>query len=280
MRIDRPIGTLLLLWPTLWSLWIAGRGFPDGYNLLIFFCGVVVMRAAGCIVNDYADRHIDGHVERTKDRPLATGEISPKAAMVGFVILLIVALALVLQTNRMTIVYSFGGLALVIIYPYVKRWSHFPQVVLGMAWAWVVPMSFAAERGMVPVEALVIYLAVVAWTVVFDSFYAMVDRPDDRLIGVKSTALLWAELELLYIGLLQLLTLACLALAGYLFHRNGLFFFGLVGTAGLFAYQLWQARGRQRAACFRAFLNNHWVGLAIFVSLAVDIWLYPFPVAG
>ena len=280
MRIDRPIGTLLLLWPTLWSLWLAGRGLPDGYNLCIFCCGVVVMRAAGCIVNDYADRHIDGHVERTKDRPLATGEISPKAALVGFVILLMVAFALVLQTNRMTILYSFGGLALVIIYPYVKRWSHFPQVVLGMAWAWVVPMSFAAERGTVPVEALVIYLAVVAWTVVFDSFYAMVDRPDDRLIGVKSTALLWAERELLYIGLLQLLTLACLALAGFLFHRNGLFFFGLVGTAGLFAYQLWQARGRQRAACFRAFLNNHWVGLAIFVSLVVDIWLYPFTVAG
>lgn len=224
MRIDRPIGTLLLLWPTLWSLWLAGGGFPDGYNLCIFCCGVVVMRAAGCIVNDYADRHIDGHVERTKDRPLATGEISPKAALVGFVMLLMVAFALVLQTNRMTILYSFGGLALVIIYPYVKRWSHFPQVVLGMAWAWVVPMSFAAERGTVPAEALVIYLAVVAWTVVFDSFYAMVDRPDDRLIGVKSTALLWAERELLYIGLLQLLTLACLALAGYLFHRSGLFF--------------------------------------------------------
>ena len=280
MRIDRPIGTLLLLWPTLWSLWLAGRGFPDGYNLCVFCCGVVVMRAAGCIVNDYADRHIDGHVERTKDRPLVTGEISPQAALVGFVILLMVAFALVLQTNRMTILYSFGGLALVITYPYVKRWSHFPQVVLGMAWAWVVPMSFAAERGTVPAEALVIYLAVVAWTVVFDSFYAMVDRPDDRLIGVKSTALLWAERELLYIGLLQLLTLACLALTGYLFHRSGLFFFGLAGTAGLFVYQLCQARGRQRAACFRAFLNNHWVGLAIFVSLVADIWLYPFPVAG
>lgn len=276
-RLDRPIGTYLLLWPMLWALWFAGRGVPDSFNLFIFCCGVVVMRAAGCVVNDYADRDIDGYVERTKARPLATGEISPRDALIGFVILLAVAFLLVLQINQTAILLSFGGLVLVIVYPFTKRWSYLPQVVLGMAWAWVVPMSFAAERGTVPIEAFPIYVAVVAWAVVFDTFYAMVDRQDDGLLGIKSTALLWGKKELYYIGLLQCITVFCLALCGYLFHRNWLFAIGLVGVGGLFVYQLWSARGRQREACFQAFLNNHWVGLVIFLALLVDTWIYPFP---
>lgn len=276
MRLDKPIGTLLLLWPMLWSIWLAAKGAPQFSNLLIFICGVVVMRAAGCVINDYADRHVDGHVERTKNRPLVSGEISPGEALRLFFVLLLLAFLLVLQTNALTIQLAFLGLILTIFYPFVKRWSYFPQLVLGIAWAWVVPMSFAAEREMVPKEAIALFLAVVSWVMVFDSFYALVDRKDDQIIGIKSTVILWGERDLHFILLLQTLTLVSLFVCGKLFDRNWIFLLGIFVTAIIFSKQLWQARNRSPELCFEAFLSSQWVGAVLFGSLALDIWLYPF----
>ena len=276
MRLDRPIGTLLLLWPMLWSIWLAGKGVPSIFNLFIFICGVLVMRTAGCVINDYADRHVDGNVSRTKNRPIVSGEIEPREALGLLFVLLSLAFVLVLQTNALTIKLAFVGLVLTIFYPFVKRWSYFPQVFLGLAWAWVVPMSFAAEREVVPKEAGILFLAVVSWTVVFDSFYAMVDREDDQIVGIKSTVILWGERELLFISLLQLLTLVLLIVCGELFDRNWVFISGIFFTAIIFGRQLWLARERTPERCFEAFLSSQWVGAAIFGCLALDIWLYPF----
>ena len=276
MRLDRPIGTLLLLWPMLWSIWLAGKGVPSIFNLFIFICGVLVMRTAGCVINDYADRHVDGNVSRTKNRPIVSGEIEPRDALGLLFVLLSLAFVLVLQTNALTIKLAFIGLVLTIFYPFVKRWSYFPQVFLGLAWAWVVPMSFAAEREVVPKEAGILFLAVVSWTVVFDSFYAMVDREDDQIVGIKSTVILWGERELLFISLLQLLTLVLLIVCGELFDRNWVFISGIFFTAIIFGRQLWLARERTPERCFEAFLSSQWVGAAIFGCLALDIWLYPF----
>ena len=276
MRLDKPIGTLLLLWPMLWSIWLAAKGAPQFSNLLIFICGVVVMRAAGCVINDYADRHVDGHVKRTKNRPLVSGEISPREALRLFFVLLLLAFLLVLQTNALTIQLAFLGLILTIFYPFVKRWSYFPQLVLGIAWAWVVPMSFAAEREMVPKEAIALFLAVVSWAMVFDSFYALVDRKDDKIIGIKSTVILWGERDLHFILLLQTLTLVSLFVCGKLFDRNWIFLLGIFITAIIFSKQLRQARDRSPELCFEAFLSSQWVGAVLFGSLALDIWLYPF----
>ena len=276
MRLDRPIGTLLLLWPMLWSIWLAGEGVPSIFNLFIFICGVLVMRTAGCVINDYADRHVDGNVSRTKNRPIVSGEIEPREALGLLFVLLSLAFVLVLQTNALTIKLAFIGLVLTIFYPFIKRWSYFPQVFLGLAWAWVVPMSFAAEREVVPKEAGILFLAVVSWTVVFDSFYAMVDREDDQIVGIKSTVILWGERELLFISLLQLLTLVLLIVCGELFDRNWVFISGIFFTAIIFGRQLWLARERTPERCFEAFLSSQWVGAAIFGCLALDIWLYPF----
>ena len=276
MRLDRPIGTLLLLWPMLWSIWLAGKGVPSIFNLFIFICGVLVMRTAGCVINDYADRHVDGNVSRTKNRPIVSGEIEPREALGLLFVLLSLAFVLVLQTNALTIKLAFIGLVLTIFYPFVKRWSYFPQVFLGLAWAWVVPMSFAAEREVVPKEAGILFLAVVSWTVVFDSFYAMVDREDDQIVGIKSTVIFWGERELLFISLLQLLTLVLLIICGELFDRNWVFISGIFFTAIIFGRQLWLARERTPERCFEAFLSSQWVGAAIFGCLALDIWLYPF----
>ncbi len=276
MRLDRPIGSLLLLWPMLWSIWLAGKGVPSIFNLFIFICGVFVMRTAGCVINDYADRHVDGSVSRTKNRPIVSGEIEPREALGLFFVLLSLAFVLVLHTNALTIKLAFIGLALTIFYPFVKRWSYFPQVFLGLAWAWVVPMSFAAEREVIPKEAGILFLAVVSWTVVFDSFYAMVDREDDQIVGIKSTVIFWGERELLFISLLQLLTLALLIICGELFDRNWVFMSGIFFTALIFGRQLWLARDRTPERCFEAFLSSQWVGALIFGCLALDIWLYPF----
>ena len=275
LRFDRPIGTLLLLWPTLWSVWFAAEGLPDTRVVVIFCLGVVVMRAAGCVINDYADREIDGHVLRTKSRPLVTGEITPQAALKVFAGLLIVAFLLVLQTNTLTVILSFIGALLVTLYPFVKRWTYLPQIVLGLTWGWVVPMSFAANRGLVPLEAWALYVAVVLWTVAFDTFYAMVDREDDERAGIKSIALLWGDKVVRYIGLLQMSTMLLLVISGVLFSRTSVFFLGLGVAASLFILQILRARKRRRDAYFKAFLDNHWVGMVIFVFLAWDFWLYP-----
>lgn len=272
MRMDRPIGTLLLLWPTLWALWLAAEGVPSLKNLLIFTLGVIVMRAAGCVINDFADRKIDGSVARTKDRPLATGAISSREAIGLFIGLCLLAFVLVLMTNLLTIELSVGGLLLAFCYPFMKRHTHLPQVVLGAAFAWGVPMAYAAEAGSLHENIWLIYLAVVLWTVAYDTFYAMVDRDDDLKIGVKSTAILFGEQDRLMTAILQILSLYALILVGDRFALALPYYLGLAVAGGLFAYQQWLIRFRAREACFKAFLNNNWVGVAIFVGVAADYY--------
>lgn len=271
MRLHKPIGIYLLLWPTLWALWLATPELmPSIKNLLIFIAGVILMRSAGCIINDIADRKIDGRVKRTQDRPLATGAVSSKEAWISFAIISLTAFLLVLMTNSLTIQLSVGGLILAATYPFMKRYTHLPQVVLGAAFAWSVPMAFAAEAGAIRQEAWLIYLAVVLWTVVYDTFYAMVDRDDDIKIGVKSTAILFGEQDRIITGGLQLLTLYTLVLIGQRFELNLPYYTSLLIVAALFAYQQWLIRFRDRDACLKAFLNNHWVGLVVFLGILAD----------
>ncbi len=268
-RLNRPIGTFLLLWPTLWALWLAANGVPDWDLLVIFVLGVFVMRSAGCVINDFADRKVDGQVRRTKARPLATGQVSNREAITLFVVLCLVAFGLVLLTDPFTIKLSFGALALAFCYPFMKRYTHLPQVVLGAAFAWSVPMAFAAQRGELGPEAWLVYTAVVLWTVVYDTFYAMVDRDDDVRIGVKSTAVLFGDQDRAITGLLQIMTLYALVMVGGRFELGIFYYLGLVGAAMLFGYQQWLIRYRERDSCFRAFLNNNWVGFAVFLGIAL-----------
>jgi 4-hydroxybenzoate polyprenyltransferase len=270
MRLDRPIGTYLLLWPTYWALWFASAGSPSLKNLVVFTLGVVVMRAAGCVINDYADRHVDGAVERTRNRPLVTGEIAPRQALQLFFGLLVVALVLVLMTNPMTVALSVGGLMLAASYPFLKRITHLPQLGLGAAWAWVVPMAFAAEQQQLPAALWFIFAAIILWTIAFDTYYAMVDREDDLKIGIKSTAILFGRYDLLIIAMLQLATLGLLSMAGISFGRGAAYFLGLTLAAVYFVIQHLNARGREAEGCFKAFLNNHRVGMVIFIGLALD----------
>ena len=269
MRFDRPIGILLLLWPTLWALLLAGNGRPSIRNLAIFLTGVVLMRAAGCVINDFADREYDPHVERTRTRPIAAGEVSPRQALVLFLLLLTAAFGLVLLTNKLTVMLSFGGAALAASYPFFKRYTHLPQVVLGLAFGWAVPMAFAAETGTVPALAWWLLVANVLWSVIYDTEYAMVDRDDDLKVGVKSTAILFGRFDRLIIGILQLLMLILMLWLGRQFHLSTAYFIALGITAGLFAYQQILIRKRDRQPCFRAFLNNNWVGAALFSGLLV-----------
>ena len=272
-RLHRPIGILLLLWPTWWSLWLAAKGAPSLKNLVIFTLGVILMRSAGCVINDFADRRIDGHVERTRERPLATGAVSSREAIALFVVLCLAAFGLVLNTNLLTIQLSVGGLLLAFCYPFMKRYTHLPQVILGAAFAWGIPMAYAAEAGEIPAQAWLVYLVVVVWTVVYDTFYAMVDRPDDLKLGVKSTAILFGEQDRLITGILQAITLYTLLLVGKRFDLGSYYQLSLVAVAGLFIYQQWLIRYRARQTCFKAFLNNNWVGFAIFTGIALDLAL-------
>lgn len=273
MRLDKPIGFFLLLWPVLWSLWLAAKGAPSLANLVIFSLGALVMRSAGCVINDFADRNIDGAVSRTKLRPLVLGHVSSKEALGLFVGLCLLALLLVSLTNRLTLYLSVGALALAIAYPFMKRYTYLPQVVLGAAFAWSIPMAFAAETGTVPPQAWLVYTAVVMWTTAYDTFYGMVDREEDIKIGVKSTAILFAEQDRSMTALLQGLFLLTLWVVG---HKMGLgwpYYLGLVAAAVLSAYQQWLIRHREPAACFRAFLHNNWVGMAIFLGLVAQFAL-------
>ncbi|MBT2774061.1 4-hydroxybenzoate octaprenyltransferase [Halomonas sp. ISL-60] len=276
MRLNRPIGTWLLMWPTLWALWVAAEGVPGRNVLLIFVAGVYVMRAAGCVVNDYADRHFDGHVKRTKNRPLATGRISETEAQLLFIALVAAAFILVLLTNWFTVLLSLGGVLLAIIYPFMKRYTHFPQVVLGAAFSWAIPMAFGGVLGYVPLEAWLLFCANVLWTVAYDTQYAMVDRDDDLKIGIKSTAVLFGNADRLIIGLLQLATLGLLAWVGWRVGLGGFFWLGLAAMAATFLHQQRLIRYQERDACFQAFLNNHWSGLLIFAGIALSWW----PAAG
>lgn len=267
MRFDRPIGALLLLWPTWWALLIAGQGLPTLKNIVIFTLGVVLMRAAGCVMNDIADRNFDPHVERTRNRPLANGELSVRQALICFLVLLLLAFLLVLLTNRLTILLSFVGLALAATYPFFKRYTHLPQVVLGFAFSWGIPMAFAAETGAVPGLAWALLVINLVWVLVYDTLYAMVDREDDLKIGVKSTAILFGRHDLLVISGLMLLLLVMLTALGVVAGLAWPWFVAVALVAGLLGWQRRMIRNREPAACFRAFLQNNWVGCSIFLGL-------------
>lgn len=270
MRFDKPIGILLLLWPALWALWIAGEGHPSLKALLAIGLGTVLMRAAGCVINDYADRDFDPHVERTRLRPIAAGEVSPREALWLFVGLTLTAFVLVLQLNALSIWLSFPGAFLAASYPFTKRLTHLPQAYLGIAFGWAVPMAFAAETGDIPADAWVIFAATAIWALIYDTMYAMVDRDDDLRIGVKSTAILFGQNDRLIMGLFQILMLGLLYQAGQNAGLGVSYDAGLIGALGFFCYQQWLIRKREKTLCFRAFLNNNWFGASIFGGIALD----------
>ncbi len=270
MRVDRPVGTMLLLWPTLWALWIASRGRPDPDVLVIFIVGVFLMRSAGCVVNDYADRDMDPHVERTRDRPLAAGRVSKLEALLLFAVLCGAALALVLTLNYLTVMLSLVGAFWAVIYPFMKRFIHFPQLFLGFAFSWGIPMAFSAQTGAVPGVAWVMLAANMAWVMAYDTMYAMSDREDDLAIGVKSTAILFGRQDRLIVGCCQLLTLVLLVLVGVFESLNHYYYFSLLTTGVFFLYQQWLIRDREARACFRGFLNNTWSGASIFLGLVLS----------
>jgi 4-hydroxybenzoate polyprenyltransferase len=270
VRLDRPIGTLLLLWPALWALWIASHGKPDPLVLFVFVVGTLLMRSAGCAMNDFADRNIDAHVERTRQRPIATGKVSPREALVVFCVLTLVSFGLVLLLNRLTIYMSLGGAALAAVYPFSKRYTHLPQVVLGMAFAWAVPMAYAAQTNSLPKEAWLIYVVTVVWAVIYDTMYAMVDIEDDLKIGVKSTAILFGEADKLILFILQLMMFAGLYLLGKQAGLGKAYYLGMGIAAVLALYQQVLIRQREPAKCFRAFLNNNWLGMVLFIGIVLD----------
>jgi 4-hydroxybenzoate polyprenyltransferase len=267
IRFDRPIGTLLLLWPTLWALWIAAEGIPDPKLLVIFCLGTFLMRSAGCVINDFADRHVDAHVKRTAHRPLAKGHVSEKEAKLLFAALSLAAFVLVLFTNMLTIKLSFIALALAACYPFMKRYTHLPQVVLGAAFSFGIPMAFAAQTNTLPHQLWLLYGAAVIWTIAYDTFYAMVDRKDDLKIGIKSTAILFGDDDRLITGVLQLTAILLMALTGVQFGLGYWYFISVIGAAALFVYQQSLIRHRDHDRCFQAFLNNNWVGAIIFLGI-------------
>ena len=272
MRFDKPIGILLLLWPTLWALWIAGNGKPALKNILIFCTGVVLMRAAGCIMNDVADRDFDPHVERTRSRPLAAGELNVREALGMFGLLMLLAFGLVLLTNVLTVKLAFAGAALAASYPFFKRITHLPQVVLGIAFGWGMVMAFAAETNHVPAVAWLLLSVNVVWSVIYDTLYAMVDRDDDILVGLKSTAILFGRHDLLVVRVLKVLMVLLLLWVGLMLELSWPWYLAIAISAGLFIMQQVWARDRDPAACFRAFMNNNRVGLVLFAGLIGHYW--------
>lgn len=268
MRTDKPIGALLLLWPTLWALWVATPGVPPLWILLVFVAGVWLMRAAGCVVNDYADRKFDGHVKRTANRPLPSGAVTENEARTLFVVLVLLAFALVLTLNMMTILLSVAALALAWVYPFMKRYTHLPQVVLGAAFGWSIPMAFAAVSESVPLSCWIMFLANILWAVAYDTQYAMVDRDDDVKIGIKSTAILFGRFDTLIIGILQVAVMVLMASIGWLNGLSWVYYATVLIAGGLFVYQQVLIAGRERDACFKAFMNNNYVGLVLFLGLA------------
>lgn len=269
-RLHRPIGIFLLLWPMLWALWIASAGRPDGLVLTVFVLGVVLMRSAGCVINDYADRHIDPQVRRTRDRPLATGAVQPREALFLFGALCLLAFGLVLLMNELTLKLALIALLLAVSYPYAKRYTYLPQVHLGAAFGWAVPMVFAAQTGSVPPLAWLLFIATVLWATVYDTMYAMVDREDDLRLGVKSTAILFGEADRLIIGVLQLTLLTTLAMVGLHAELGALYYLGLTAAAGFALYHQYLIKTRAPAQCFKAFLNNNLLGAAVFIGLVLN----------
>jgi len=268
-RLDRPIGALLLLWPTLWALWLAANGTPSLHLLVVFVLGVFLTRSGGCVLNDYADRDLDGGVDRTRDRPLATGRVAPGEALVLAALLFGLAFLLVLTTNRLTVLLSFAGAVLAGIYPFMKRITWVPQFFLGLAFSWGIPMAFAAQTGGVPPVAWLLYMANILWAMVYDTIYAMVDRNDDLRLGVRSTAILFDDADTTIIGIMQIMMLALLTLVGYRLQLGFYYYLGIIlAGAQFFAHQI-VIRDRSRDACFRAFMLNNWVGLTIFAGIVL-----------
>ena len=271
MRLNKPIGTYLLLWPTYWALFLSAKGWPDIDLLIIFTLGVLVMRSAGCVINDYADRNIDQNIARTKDRPLITGEVSPKSALRLFVFLLIIAFGLVLLTNALTIKLSLIALALATLYPFTKRWTHLPQVVLGVAFGMSVPMAFSAQTGSIPISAGWIFLATILWTLIYDTFYAMADRDEDIKIGVKSTAILFEKYDQIFITLLQILLIIVFVVIGNLFDLGPIYYFSLVIILIFMIYHQFLMKKRQKELFFKAFLNNNFIGMTAFIGIFLSV---------
>jgi len=276
MRTDKPIGTWLLAWPTFWALLIAANGDPSIRLVVIFAAGVFLMRSAGCVINDFADRHIDGYVSRTKGRPLTTGAVSATEAILLFVGLVVLAFLLVLTLNKLTIILSFVALAIAILYPFTKRWTHGPQFVLGVAFSMAIPMAFAAATNTLPLVCWVLFVANIAWTVAYDTEYAMVDRPDDLAAGIKSTAVITGRFDIFFIAAFQLLTLTLLGWIGYIISATIFYWVGLVIMAGMFIWQWALIRKREPKQCFVAFQQNHYAGMAFAIGLALHYWL-PIP---
>ncbi len=270
MRMDKPIGTWLLLWPTFWALWIAAQGIPPLSIIIIFALGVFVMRSAGCVINDYADRKIDKHIERTKNRPLTSGKVSSREALSLFFVCILIAFILVLFLNLYTILLSFIALFFAAVYPFMKRYTHYPQIVLGMAFSCAIPMGFAAQLNTIPAIAWILYGVTILWIVSYDTMYAMADREEDLKIGVKSTAIIFADYDKLMIALLQILfTLGMFYIAWSL--QAGVFFYlGIIASMGFSVYQQYLIRHRDKNTCFQAFLNNHWLGMVIFMGIFLD----------
>ncbi|WP_318372122.1 4-hydroxybenzoate octaprenyltransferase [Enterobacter sp.] len=272
MRTDKPIGALLLLWPTLWALWVATPGLPPLWILAVFVAGVWLMRAAGCVVNDYADRKFDGHVKRTANRPMPSGAVTENEARTLFVVLVLLAFVLVLTLNLMTILLSVAALALAWVYPFMKRYTHLPQVVLGAAFGWSIPMAFAAVSESLPLSCWLMFFANILWAVAYDTLYAMVDRDDDVKIGIKSTAILFGRHDKLIVGLLQIAVLVLMSAVGWLSGLGAAYYASIAAAGALFIYQQWLVVNRDRDACFKAFMNNNYVGLVLFLGLAASYW--------
>lgn len=275
MRVDKPIGFWLLLWPTLWALWLAGEGHPDQGLFVVFVVGVFIMRSAGCVLNDYVDRKIDPYVERTRTRPIASGAVAPMEALVLFIALSLIAIGLATMLNRPARLLAIIAAGLTVAYPFIKRWVSIPQFVLGAAFGWAVPMAFAAQTGETPQLAWLVFGAAVIWAVIYDTFYAMVDREDDRKLGMKSTALLFGDVDLFVIAGLQILMLAALILIGLRAELGFWYYLSVAGAALLMAYHQWLARDRQPAGCFAAFLHNHQIGLVIFIGIVLHYTFTP-----
>ena len=271
MRLDKPVGIYLLLWPTLWAIWIASEGKPDPLILFVFVAGVILMRSAGCVINDYADRDFDAHVKRTADRPLAAGRVSTREAIILSASLALVAFGLVLLMNSLTIKLSFVAVLLAASYPFVKRFTHLPQFYLGLAFGWGIPMAFAALQNSVPPVAWVLLLANIIWAVIYDTMYAMVDREDDLKIGVKSTAILFGEHDLMIIGMLQFLMLILLLMVGNMAKLGWPYHLSLLITAALMLQHRVLIRERDTVKCFQAFKQNHWIGLVILLGIIFSL---------
>ncbi|WP_165309997.1 4-hydroxybenzoate octaprenyltransferase [Vibrio ziniensis] len=270
MRMDRPIGSLLLLWPTVWALILSAQGFPDIKVLIVFVLGVFMMRSAGCVINDFADRNVDGHVKRTSQRPLPSGRVTAKEAVILFLALSIASFLLVLTMNPLTVQLSFAGLVLAFIYPFMKRFTHLPQLFLGLAFSWSIPMAWAAQANELPLIAWFVFAINVVWTIAYDTQYAMVDRDDDLMIGIKSTAILFGRYDKMIIGGLQLLTIVMMIMLGHYYQLGASYYWGLLVAGGLFVYQQHLIRHRERQPCFQAFLNNNYVGMVVAFGLLIS----------